>query len=262
MEERYFDVDNYRIYQRIEGEGKSGTVFVCHGLADHIGRYEKIWRALVDNGYRVMGVDFPGHGRSSGKRGDIPSFELLYKIIDQAIDYKLIEPLYLLGHSLGGLIAVRYVEERVLPKKCVISSGLFYLSPDKVSPTLMTFAKIMKKIYPSLTLNNQINPEHISRKRAEVESYKKDPLVHKLISVRLFFEMVNNIELAYQRIGVTPILVLVGEEDKLTPPISGEKIYSAWKGEKYIKRYNMAHELFHDPEGDKVIADVLEFLQK
>ncbi len=261
MEERFMEIGNYRIYHRFEGQGGKGTVFICHGQADHIGRYGKIWNALVSESYLVVGVDFPGHGRSSGKRGDIPSFNLAMEMIDKALEFKMVEPLYILGHSLGGLIAVRYIEERILPRKCVISSGLLHMESDKVPSYLFTFAKIMKFIYPSLTLNNRINPEFISRGRVEIDNYKKDPLVHKLISIRSFFDILENIKLAYERVGSSPILVLIGEKDRLVPPEAGESIYKAWKGEKTIKWYPMMHELFHDPEGDMVIKDVLEFLR-
>jgi len=110
--DKFFDFEGYKIYYHSNGEAKKGKVFIVHGIGEHIGRYKRIESILVNDGFMVEGVDLIGHGKTSGKRGDIPSFDFLFKVFDEAIKIQPNENVYLLGHSLGGLIGVRYLEER------------------------------------------------------------------------------------------------------------------------------------------------------
>lgn len=260
--EKFFDFKGYKIFYHSNGKGGLGKVFIVHGLGEHIGRYERIEKILVENGYMVEGVDLIGHGRSSGKRGDIPNFEILFEIFDEAVKFNKVEPVFLLGHSLGGLIGYRYLQEREgLFKKAVISSGVFYINLDELPKGLINLAKFLYKIYPKFTMSNRINPEDLSRNEEEVKKYVLDPLVHNRISVRLFFEIYKNSKLALEKGTKTPTLILYGKYDNVVPPISAKLLYDSIKGEKIIKEYPMKHELFNDPEGDLVINDILDFLK-
>jgi alpha-beta hydrolase superfamily lysophospholipase len=259
--EKYFDFKGYKIFYHSNGEAKKGKVFIVHGLGEHIGRYERIENFLVNDGFMVEGVDLIGHGKTSGLRGDIPSFDLQFEIFDEAIKFNPCEKTYLLGHSLGGLIGLRYLEERSkLFKKGIISSGVFNIDLNSLPKPLITIAKFLNYFYPKFTLSNRINPEDLSRNEEEVKKYIEDPLVHPKISVRLFFEIYKNTKIAIEKTVNIPILILYGKEDKIVPPISAKILYDSWKGEKIIKEYPMKHELFNDPEGDIVIKDILEFL--
>ncbi|MGB9843514.1 MAG: lysophospholipase [Caldisericia bacterium] len=259
--ERFFEFNGYKVFYHSNGEPKKGKVFIVHGIGEHIGRYKRIESFLVHDGFMVEGVDLIGHGNTSGKRGDIPSFKIQFEIFDEAIKFVPSEKNYLLGHSLGGLIGFRYLQEREnLFKKGIISSGIFNLNLDELPKNLINLAKFLNKIYPSFTLSNRINPEDLSRNEEEVKKYVEDPLVHPKISVRLFFEIYKNTKIALEKGAKIPILILYGKEDKVVPPISAKLLYDSLKGEKIIKDYPMKHELFNDPEGDKVINDILEFL--
>lgn len=259
--EKYFDFRGYKIFYHSNGEAKKGKVFIVHGLGEHIGRYERIEDALVSDGFMVEGVDLIGHGKTSGKRGDIPSFDLQFEILDKAISFSPHENIILLGHSLGGLIGFRYLQEREkFFKKGIISSGIFNLNLDELPKLLLNLAKFLYKIYPTFTMSNRINPKDLSRNEKEVKKYIEDPLVHPKISVRLFFEIYKNTKIALEKGTKIPILILYGKDDKVVPPISAKLLYDSIKGEKIIKEYSMKHELFNDPEGDIVIKDILEFL--
>lgn len=259
--EKYFDFKGYKIFYHSNGEAKKGKVFIVHGLGEHIGRYERIENFLVNDGFMVEGVDLIGHGKTSGKRGDIPSFDFQFEIFDKALSFSPHENIFLLGHSLGGLIGFRYLQEREkFFKKGIISSGIFNLNLDELPKGLVNLAKFLYKIYPSFTMSNRINPKDLSRNEEEVKKYIEDPLVHPKISVRLFFEIYKNTKIALEKGTKIPILILYGKDDKVVPPISAKLLYDSIKGEKIIKEYPMKHELFNDPEGDMVIKDILEFL--
>lgn len=261
--DKFFDFEGYKIYYHSNGEAKKGKVFIVHGIGEHIGRYKRIESFLVNDGFMVEGVDLIGHGKTSGKRGDIPSFDFLFKVFDEAIKIQPNENVYLLGHSLGGLIGVRYLEEREkLFKKAVISSGIFYFDQSSLPKILLSLSKILLKIYPSFTLSNRIDVNELSRNEEEVKKYVEDLLVHTKISVRLFNQIITESQKALKNPVNVSILILYSKLDKIVPPVSSELLYESWIGEKTIKNYPMKHELFNDPEGDVVIKDILDFLNK
>ncbi|MGQ9845221.1 MAG: lysophospholipase [Caldisericia bacterium] len=261
--DKFFNYKGYKVYYHSNGEAKKGKVFIVHGIGEHIERYNRIEEFLVNDGFLVEGVDLLGHGQTSGKRGDIPSFELQFEIFDEAINFYPNEKSYLLCHSLGGLIGIRYLEERKgLFKKAIVSSGIFYFDQSSLPKFLKIISDILFKISPSFTLDNRIDVNELSRNNEEIKKYVEDPLVHRKISIRLFKEILKNCEIVLSKTEDVPILILYGEFDKIVPPVSSKLLYESWKGEKIIKSYSMKHELFNDPEGDKVIKDILEFLNK
>ncbi|HUM75897.1 MAG TPA: alpha/beta fold hydrolase, partial [Fervidobacterium sp.] len=179
------------IYSLKRGEPKKGWVLIVHGLGEHIGRYDKLIDMLVKEGFCVIGFDLPGHGKSSGKRGNT-TIEDIVEIIDELT--KSVNRFTVFGHSLGGLIAIRYTELR--PQKVnnlVVSSPALNIEMKSSQKAMMSIFSVLA---PSLTVNNGINPNLLSRNKSAIEKYVSDSLVHDRISVRLAKSMMKNIELA------------------------------------------------------------------
>jgi alpha-beta hydrolase superfamily lysophospholipase len=234
------------IYTIKKGEPENGWVTIIHGLGEHIGRYEKLVNTLINEKYAVIGFDLPGHGKSSGKRGHT-SIEEVLEIIDEVT--KDVKNFILFGHSLGGLIAVRYTETRPQRvSKLVVSSPALRLEPkpyQKVLVNLLSFT------LPSLTLSNGIDPNLLSRNKEAVQKYISDPLVHDRISIKLGKSMLTNVELAHQQAEriVCPVTILIGTNDKVTPPEGARQFYNELQTEKHIEEFEGGyHELFEDPE--------------
>ncbi len=172
------------------GENLRAMVILVHGVGEHIRRYEG-WAGLFTEAMIGMaGVDLPGHGCSDGKRGHIRS----YAITDEMIDILLSEcrktfpgiPLFLYGHSLGGGIVLDYlIRKNPDVRGAIVTSPWLKLTfePDRMKVRL---AGIMKNVLPSFVQSSGLVVEHISRDAGVVEQYRKDPLVHGLISVALF----------------------------------------------------------------------------
>ncbi|MFN3691799.1 MAG: lysophospholipase [Fervidobacterium sp.] len=222
------------------------TVVIVHGLGEHIGRYERLINMLIEEGFCVIGFDLPGHGKSSGKRGHT-SIEEVLSVIDSVT--KDVDNFILFGHSLGGLIAVRYTETRpTRVKKLIVSSPALHLEPKKSQLFLL---KLFSVLMPRLTLSNGIDPNLLSRNKEAVQMYISDPLVHDRISINLGKSMIKNVELAYQQSGriVCPTAILVGTDDKVTPPIGAKTFYQELKCNKFMKEFDGGyHELFDDLE--------------
>lgn len=246
-------------------------VMIIHGLGEHSGRYEYQAGYLMNSGFEVYAFDNIGHGLSEGKRGFVNSFGDYLELLDQFISLASTgtgeKPLFLLGHSLGGLIAASYAS-RLKGSKI---SGLILSSPSvalnkNIEPNIFErfLLKAASVITPALTLDNRIDPHLLSRDKAVVENYIKDPLVFKRITPRLFIEMRHTQRRLLTRAGsiTMPCLTLGGEEDKITPPESISKFHSLIASKnKALKIYKgLYHEILNEPEKEVVLSDVVAFL--
>ncbi len=249
------------IYTFRRGEPINGWVVIVHGLGEHIGRYEKLINIITTEGYGVVGFDLPGHGKSSGKRGHT-SIEEVLNLIDELT--KDINTFILFGHSLGGLISVRYTETRPQKvSKLIVSSPALYLQP-KTSQKIMV--NIFSVIMPFLTVSNGIDPNLLSRNKEAVRKYISDPFVHDKISIKLGKSMLKNVELAHQQAEriVCPTSILIGTEDKVTPPEGAKRFYEELKTNKYIEEFEGGyHELFEDPDySEKFHQKIVEIIKQ
>lgn len=235
------------IYSLKKGEPKKGWVLIIHGLGEHIGRYDKLIDMLTKDGFGVMGFDLPGHGKSSGRKGNT-TIEDVVEIIDELT--KSVNHFNLFGHSLGGLIAIRYTELRPQKvSKLVVSSPALSIEMKSSQKAMMNIFSVLA---PSLTVNNGINPSFLSRNKSAVEKYTSDPLVHDRISVRLARSMMKNIELAHEQSEriICPVSILIGTDDKVTLPDGARRFFDELKTEhKALREFQGGyHELFEDPE--------------
>ncbi len=199
-------------------------IILVHGLGEHIRRYEG-WADLFSEAMIGMaGVDLPGHGLSDGKKGHIRS----YAITDEMIDILLREcrktfpgiPLFLYGHSLGGGIVLDYlIRKNPDVRGAIVTSPWLKLSfePDRMK---VKMAGIMKSIVPSLVQSSGLVVDHISRDPAVVEQYRKDPRVHGLISVSLFYSAMSAASVALKNAGSLRKLLLLmhGTGDQICSP--------------------------------------------
>lgn len=235
-----------------------GTVVVVHGLGEHSGRYARFVSELSEKGLKVVTFDLPGHGKSPGVRGHL-RFSDVFDILDELT--RNIGTHVLFGHSLGGLIAVRYVQERYRGDlKGLVISAPALTFPRKVSQITKTLLKVAATLVPILTVDNGIDPSHLSRNEKAVEAYKTDPLVHRKISLALVVEILKNIEEAFKKVERVrvPTLLLLGTEDKVVPPEGSRRFFELLKVEKEKVEFPGAyHEIFEDPEYQNVFYEMV-----
>jgi lysophospholipase len=250
------------IYKAKFGTPERGWVVLVHGLGEHSGRYGKLISMLNDAGFAVYTFDWPGHGKSPGKRGHT-SVEEAMEIIDSIIE-ELGEKPFLFGHSLGGLTVIRCAETRPDKIKGVVASSPALAKSPKTSGFMVALAKVLGKLAPGLTLSNGIDPKLLSRNPDAVKRYIEDPLVHDRVSARLGASIFKNMELAHKEAGriKIPVLLLVGTGDIITPPEGSRRLFEELKVEdKGIKEFEGAyHEIFEDPEwGEEFHRTIVEW---
>jgi len=169
----------YDVYEPAADQGGApvGLILVVHGVAEHAGRYRHVAEVLTGLGLRVVIPDHRGHGRSGGKRllaRDLSEFTTDLETLRRL---ELVEgrPTYLLGHSMGGEIALDYALDHQSSLAALILSAPAVLPGDDISPLLMKVAKVIGKVVPGLP-GQKLSSASISRDPAVVKAYDEDPL--------------------------------------------------------------------------------------
>ena len=202
-------------------ETPRGAVAIVHGYGEHSGRYRDFSAWLSERGWLVAACDLPGHGNSPGRRGHIRSFFDYLAAVDALLaEVRRAAPalVFLLGHSLGGLIAARYLEQGPQAVAGLILSSPFFGLALPVPAWKRALARGLSRLWPALSLPSGIKPEDLSHDPQVVKAYRGDPLVHRVATARWFTE-ISAAQAAVlreaHRISV-PVLIIQGGEDRLT----------------------------------------------
>jgi len=244
-----------------------GVVVIAHGFAEHGGRYAAVAERLVAAGIAVRALDHRGHGLSEGKRTSIVRFadyvDDLSTVIGQARERWPSLHLVLLGHSMGGLIALDLAVRQTIPLEGLVLSAPA-ACPREVSTFTLAVGRALSRVAPKTgVLRLPLN--RISRDPAVVDAYNNDPLVFRTpIRARLGAEMLD----AMDRVDAglpslrVPLLVMQGTADGLVDPGCGPHVYDrAGSIDKTLKMYDgLWHEIFNEPEREHVLDDLTAWL--
>lgn len=251
-------------------EAKGGIV-VMHGLGEHSGRYDYVIRFFNGHGMSVRAYDHRGHGRSGGARGDVPGDATMLqdaKIIVDSFAQKLGRghpmPLFLLGHSMGGLFAARFATARLSPLRGLILSSPALAVP--ISGAQKVLAKILRTIAPGLGIPNGLKTQFLSHDPQVEADYLKDPLVHPKISARLLSSMLAAIDFSQSHAAVLaiPTLIIVAGDDRLVDATGSDDFFSRLpSGIGTMHRYDgFYHEIFNEVDSRRVFNDVGAWLDR
>lgn len=272
-QDRFSSFDGTKIhYRRISPrKGTCYTALLIHGLGEHAGRYNNLYHHFVPRGYEFFAPDLRGHGLSEGKRGHIFSFDEFTRDIDY-LRQKIGSAKpgtctleggadLLIGHSMGGLIALRYALDHQDEFRAVIVTGPLLDIAVKVPAWQESMGKIMSKIAPKFTMGNGLDPNGLSRNPAVVKAYIDDPLVHDRVSARWFTEITATMDYVHANAGKLkiPILIMHGSADSLAGPKGSEKfIANCGSADKELKIYDGA---FHELYNETNYREVLDYLE-
>jgi len=251
-----------------------GTVLIVHGLGENIGRYEHVAAQLKRCGRNVIGYDQRGHGESEGARGRLAQPDSLLTDLALVIDAVRAQwpgPLVLLGHSMGGLVAARFVAGGLQggPKPAWYRPvDALVLSSPALDPGMSAGQKrllsVVGPLLPNLALSNGLKPEWISRDPAVVKAYVESPLVHDRITPRLARFIVDGGEFvrAHAAQWKLPTLLLYAGSDRCVAP-GGSAAFAAAAPKGVVKVQvfpTLFHEIFNEPEQDQVFAALGDWL--
>ena len=252
-----------------------GTVLIVHGLGEHIARYGHVAQALNRAGWNVIGHDQRGHGASEGGRGVLAHADSLLLDLSRVIDALRSArpgPLMLLGHSLGGLVAARFVAGAIdgTPNERAWSRDVdaLVLSSPALNAGMSSAQRLLlaatAPLTPNLAVGNGLKAEWLSRDPAVVQAYRDDPLVHDRITPRLAQFIVDAGTVVQQRAprwNVPTLLLYAGADRCVAPAGSATFAANAPAGVVTARVWpHLFHEIFNEPERDEVLGLLIEWL--
>lgn len=246
-------------------------ILLVHGLGEHCSRYEHFAQFFCAQGIAVLAADRVGHGRSEGKRGHVAKYEYLLdevsKLQNEAVRLHSQVPVFVYGHSMGGNIVLNYL----LRKGSTGIKGFIATAPAlrlafEPSKFILSLGRLMRKIYPGFSQNNQLNVDQLSRDKNVVEIYKKDPLVHDKITSETGIGLLEwgqyCLDQAAKGVSLPcPVLLMHGSADGLTAASGTEEFAQGVKGDVSLKIWEgLYHEIHNEPEKQAVFEHTLNWI--
>ncbi len=254
----------YQKYHSQQGHSKA-LLIITHGLGEHSDAYNHISNDLSSElPIDVVSWDLAGHGKSSGQRGYVGDIQWFIKDLTKLLKLLSTEskkPLFLLSHSLGGLITLSAEQEKVFNTLDI--KGLIFSNPcTKLNFTpskwKTTGSKFLAKVAPRLTLENEISPEQLSSDLEYLKIYKADPIRHSKISPRLFLGIIELTKRLIKHPTKIPTLSLLSPKDSVC---DGNHAFKLLKNRSQIVFFdNSMHEVLNDIQKEAAISKIKEFL--
>lgn len=245
-------------------------ILLVHGYGEHSGRYEHVAQRLCDAGFAVTSLDHRGHGRTTGvERGTVDNFDLLVDdlasvVTDLSSGTSDGVPLFVYGHSMGGLATVRLAERDDSRFAGVIITGASLQAAASVPRPVLAAANLVGRFAPNLP-TIQLDGDAISRVPEVRADYDADPLNFRgKVTTGTARQLSVAMDAAMDEAAniTAPILIMHGSDDTLADPAgsvrfsskvgSTDRTVSIWPG--------CFHELHNEPEADAVLATVIDWI--
>lgn len=259
-------------YRRVAAPaGRRGRVLVVHGFAEHSGRYLHVLRGLAARGLDAWGLDLRGHGRSDGRRAFVKTFDDyladVQALVETAAPDRTQVPTFLLGHSMGGLVSTRFVQERPSGLKGLVLSSPFYRVRMAVPIHKRAAASVLTYVTPWLALPTELDPSRLSRDPEVGRLYMADPLVSHHATTRWFTEITGAAQPAAFTKAASiqlPVLVVAGAADEIVDPEATRELYALLTTQDRTLRMweGLRHEILNEPEKAEVLALMADWIEK
>ncbi|MEP7198248.1 MAG: lysophospholipase, partial [Chloroflexota bacterium] len=252
-----------------DGELKALLV-IAHGFDDHSARYAHVADHFGARGYAVYTFDQIGHGQSAGPRGHVESFEHYVEDLNRFVALAQTQvpdvKSFVLGHSQGGMVSLRYGIAHPHAVSGIVTSGagmMLSMSPPRWKVTL---GKVLSNVAPRFALANGIPPNALSRDPAVAAARQQDPHRHGVATTRWadeFFKAQADTLAAAPRFTL-PCLLLHGGADPIINPEATKQFFAAASStDKTMKIYDgMYHEIYNEVGKEQVLADVEQWIDK
>lgn len=257
-------------YRVPDGDPRA-VVLVVHGYGEHSGRYQHVIERLVQSDYAVYALDHRGHGKSEGERAYCDTSEQFVNDLKLYFDrVKAAQPgkkLFVLGHSMGGLISLAFAERYQNEFDGLIVSGSPVNADANVSAVLIAVGKVLNRVAPKLHLLDTGKPGILSSDPEIDVAWGNDPLTNKKpMRVRLGVELnrlAQDVRAHLPDLKL-PVLILHGADDELVNPSGSQMAYEqAGSQDKTLKRYaGMRHEILNEVDKAIVLTDIVDWLDR
>lgn len=250
-------------------QNPKAVIALVHGQGEHIGRYAHLAEWYNRHGIAVVGLDHQGYGRSEGKRGHAKNLQVLLDdiglLLDETRKRYTDVPLFLYGHSMGGGLVLNYVTRRKPTLTGLIATGPWIRLAFEAPAIKVLAGKILRKIFPALTLPTGLDVCFLSRDQTVVQAYQNDPLVHDRLSTAAGIALLEGAEWLDRFEGAVsmPVLLQHGGADQITSPaatrafsdrVTGNVLHREWQG--------LFHEIHNEKEQEEVFEYTLNWMER
>lgn len=244
-----------------------GSLLVVHGLGEHGGRYCRLAEAMSPRGWSCWALDLRGMGSSDGQRGHVDSWD---QWIQDVVAFQAVveaesgpHPIVPLGHSFGGVLVLTAVERGAIRPDRFVLSNPALRARVRVPGWKRRLGSVAARTWPTLAMANEVDPALISRDPAEVDAYRRDPLVHDRISARLYAEWTAAGADALERAGRldVPFLLILAGDDRIIDAGASKELAARTGSLATIRTYpDRFHEPFNDLGASEVFDDLAQWL--
>lgn len=246
-------------------------VVLSHGFAEHSGRYAHLAEFLTGHGYALTTYDQRGHGRSEGRRGYVALFDALVddlrRFLEGLRERQPDLPRFLLGHSVGGVVAARLALDHPHKIDGLILSSPYLRNAVPVPALLEALAPPLSRLFPRLPAVAPLPAELMSRDPEEVRRYRSDPLnyggrVHARTAAE--FSSAGPFVLSRADVITVPMLILHGDADGVAHPSGSLELFQK-AGSTHKRREVFEggyHELLNDLDRDRMMAEILDWMEE
>ena len=274
-EEGYFlSVDQERIYWQgwfspQEEELRRGVVLVMHGYGEHSSRYDHVATALVRSGYEVMAIDARGHGKSTGQRGYVERFS---RYVDDLSELKRRArarwpelPLFILGHSNGGLIALQYALRKPDGVKGFLISSPLLAGAVAVPVVKEVAGKVMSRVLPVVSLPSGLTGAMVSHLPEVIEEYDRDALNFGVANSRWFTEMAAAAAGVRERardLDQPFYFAVAGADEVVNPEATKEVFHRLGSSDRELEMYRgLFHEILNEGEWVEILREMILWME-
>jgi acylglycerol lipase len=243
-----------------------GTLCIIHGVGEHCGRYDHIAEQFGSAGYATFGFDLRGFGKSQGRRGHMRFARTLRDIDEMLADSRRRTdgaPLFLYGHSLGGLLALLYGLTYRPALTGVVVTGPALHTALRNQPVKVLIARTLGAIFPTLTVSSGLDVTKLSRDPEVLRAYRADPLTHPRISLgfaRDGGEAIDRVLRDAARFEL-PLLLVHGGADEINLVSGSREMAARHRGDCTLKVYDgVFHAVEHEPERAQIVSDIIGWL--
>jgi len=233
------------------------VLVLVHGLGEHVGRYVHVQDFFAGRGLATYAFDLRGHGRSAGLQGHVDRFadylEDLGAVLEHARSQCPGVPVVLLGHSMGGLVALRHAQLEQGLLGLVLSSPLLGIAEgSRPAPARAALGRVASLLAPRLRFRTSVDPALLSRDPAVGAAYAADPLVGRKVSARWFTSVSQAIEEAHAAEPRLPLpaLVMAAGQDALADSGATRRFVEGATGARAeLQEWDgLYHEILNAPE--------------
>ena len=264
-----FQNHRLHVYEWRPQEEIKAVLYLVHGVLEHLGRYDNLVNELNNSGILVRGLDLVGHGYSEGDRGHIDSIEsyitdVVSHLLDTRNEYSSL-PLFLMGHSMGGLIAIATaLQQQDVLSGLILSAPGIEVDPQVAGPVSKLAVKALGFLFPQVGVK-RFDTDVISSVPEEVEAYVNDPLIyHGALKAGWSSAMFKSIEMYRPQINEIniPLLIMHGTGDSLVPFSASQFVNdNASSSDKTFESFQGSHhEILHDREQDRARQLIVDWI--